>query len=210
MIEFDEDFRDQLELLIKWRRDVRRFKSDPVEPALISNLLELANHAPSVGLSQPWRFVEIGASEIRRRVLASFEKCNAEALADYDGDEHTRYARLKLEGLKEAPVHLAVFVDEATGKGKGLGRRTMPEMLRYSAVTAVHTFWLAARASGLGVGWVSILDPEDVRAAAEVPESWRLVAYLCVGWPVEEHDVPELEREDWERRDPLKPHHLVR
>ena len=210
MIEFDDDFRDQLELLIKWRRDVRRFKPDPVEPALISYLLELAHHAPSVGLSQPWRFVEIGAEKSRQRVVASFEKCNAEALADYDGEERTHYARLKLEGLKEAPVHLAVFVDEATGKGKGLGRRTMPEMLRYSAVTAVHTFWLAARAAGLGVGWVSILDPEDVSAAAEVPESWHLVAYLCVGWPVEEHEVPELERENWEHRDPLKPHHLVR
>ena len=210
MIEFDDHFRDQLELLIKWRRDVRRFKPDPVEPALVSYLLELANHAPSVGLSQPWRFVEIGAEASRRRVVSSFEKCNAEALGDYDGEERTHYARLKLEGLKEAPVHLAVFVDEATDKGKGLGRRTMPEMLRYSAVTAVHTFWLAARAAGLGVGWVSILDPEEVGAAAEVPESWHLVAYLCVGWPVEEHDVPELEREDWERRDPLKPHHLVR
>lgn len=210
MIEFDDRFRDQLELLIKWRRDVRSFKPDPVEPALIAHLLDLANHAPSVGLSQPWRFVEIGAAAGRQRVIASFEKCNADALGAYDGEDRNHYARLKLEGLREAPVHLAVFVDEATDKGKGLGRRTMPEMLRYSAVTAVHTFWLAARASGLGVGWVSILDPEEVKAASDVPESWHLVAYLCVGWPVEEHDVPELEREDWERRDPLKPHHLVR
>lgn len=199
---FDEDFRRQFETLVRWRRDVRRFRDGPVEEALLADLLELADCAPSVGLSKPWRFVLVESPRARGAVVRSFEQCNAEALSAYEGDTHARYARLKLEGLREAPVHLAVFADEATAKGKGLGRRTMPETLRYSVVTAVHTFWLAARAAGLGVGWVSILDPGAVLEAAGAPDDWTLIAYLCVGWPVEEHDAPELERQGWEERGP--------
>lgn len=199
--EFDDTFRSRFEDLIKWRRDVRRFRTDPVDPELIAHLLELAAHAPSVGLSQPWRFLPTEDEAARHAVVASYERCNAEALDGYDGDDRALYARLKLEGLREAPVQFAVFCDEATEKGKGLGRQTMPETLRYSVVTAVHTFWLSARASGLGVGWVSILDPDAVRKALDAPSSWTLVAYLCVGYPQEEHDDPELERTGWERRD---------
>lgn len=199
-MQFDDTFRDQFEALIKWRRDVRRFRPDPVDPALLDYLLGLADHAPSVGLSQPWRFVAVDGDGPRQQVVESFERCNAHALGAYDGEDKALYARLKLEGLREAPVQLAVFADEATAKGRGLGQQTMPETLRYSVVTAVHTFWLAARAAGLGVGWVSILEPEAVRAAAQAPESWTLVAYLCVGWPREEHADPELERAGWERR----------
>lgn len=198
--DFDDAFRAEFEELIKWRRDVRRFKSDPVEPELITHLLELADLAPSVGLSQPWRFVEVKDKVSRSAILATYERCNADALENYDGDTKTLYARLKLEGLRESPVQFAVFCDEETPKGKGLGRQTMPEMLRYSVVTAVYTFWLAARASSLGVGWVSILDPIEVREALNVPQEWALVAYLCVGYPREEHDDPELERAGWEKR----------
>lgn len=198
--DFDDAFRAEFEELIKWRRDVRRFTGEPVDPELIAHLLELADLAPSVGLSQPWRFVEVKTRAERKAVIASYERCNADALESYDGDERALYARLKLEGLREAPVQFAVFCDEETSKGKGLGRQTMPEMLRYSVVTAVHTFWLAARAFGLGVGWVSILEPEAVRKALDTPDGWTLVAYLCVGYPQEEHTDPELERVGWERR----------
>ena len=107
---------------------------------------------------------------------------------------------MKLEGLEQAPVHLAVCADEATAQGAGLGRRTMPETIRYSVVAAIQTLWLAARAEGLGVGWVSILDPEAARATLDLPEDWSFVAYLCLGWPEADNDVPELEREGWERR----------
>ncbi len=198
--DFDDAFRAEFEELIKWRRDVRRFTGEPVDPELIAHLLELADLAPSVGLSQPWRFVEVVDKSTRKAVIASYERCNADALANYDGDERALYARLKLEGLREAPVQFAVFCDEETSKGKGLGRQTMPEMLRYSVVTAVHTFWLAARACGVGVGWVSILEPEAVREALDAPDHWTLVAYLCVGFPREEHDDPELQRAGWEQR----------
>jgi len=198
--DFDDAFRVEFEELIKWRRDVRRFTGKQVDPELIAHLLELADLAPSVGLSQPWRFVEVKTQAARKAVIASYERCNADALDSYDGDDRALYARLKLEGLHEAPVQFAVFCDEETSQGKGLGRQTMPEMLRYSVVTAVHTFWLAARAAGVGVGWVSILEPEAVRKALDAQEHWTLVAYLCVGFPREEHEDPELERAGWERR----------
>ncbi len=198
--EFDDTFRADFEKLLEWRRDVRRFTSDPVDPKLITRLLELADHAPSVGLSQPWRFVQVTDSEQRDAICSSYERCNAEALKGYDGDNSTLYARLKLEGLREAPVQFAVFCDEETQKGKGLGRQTMPETLRYSVVNAIHTFWLAARAHNVGMGWVSILEPEEVRKALAAPDDWTLVAYLCVGYPQEDHADPELERAGWEKR----------
>jgi 5,6-dimethylbenzimidazole synthase len=198
--QFDREFRESFRDLILWRRDVRRFRRDPIDPALIDSLLELASHAPSVGHCQPWRFVLVESSERRQLVKASFARANAEALKNYDGDQRTQYARLKLEGLEDAPVHLAVFADETTPTGSGLGRGTMPETLRYSVVAAVQTLWLAARAEGLGIGWVSILEPDTIRAALDVSDSWTLVAYLCIGRPVEEHLDPELDRYRWQQR----------
>ncbi len=121
--------------------------------------------------------------------------------ARYDDARAARYRALKLAGLREAPVHLAAFCDEATGAGLGLGRATMPETLAYSVVGAVQCLWLAARARGIGVGWVSILDPDAVTAILDVPPYWRLVAYLCLGLPQEEHPDPELERHGWQQED---------
>ena len=127
-------------------------------------------------------------------------KAAGEALAGYDGEDAALYARLKLEGLTDAPEQLAVFCDPEPAEGRGLGRRTMPQTLDYSVVTAVHTLWLAARTRGLGVGWVSIIDPEAVVRALGVPPAWRLIAYLCIGWPQETSAEPELQRAGWERR----------
>jgi 5,6-dimethylbenzimidazole synthase len=194
--EFAAAFRD----LVLWRRDVRRFRTDALPADLVERLIALACHAPSVGNCQPWRFVLVASAARREAVRASFRRANQAALDGYDGETRALYARLKLEGLEAAPVQLAVFADEATERGAGLGRRTMPEMIRYSVVGAVHTLWLAARAEGAGVGWISILEPEIVTEALEVPESWTLVAYLCLGWPVEEHLDPELERAGWQAR----------
>ncbi len=197
---FGPDFSAAFRDLVLWRRDVRRFRTDPLPDGLIERLIGLACHAPSVGNSQPWRFVLVGAPERRDAVRASFQRANQAALGGYDGEARALYARLKLDGLGAAPIHLAVFADEATERGAGLGRQTMPETLRYSVVGAIHTLWLAARAEGIGVGWVSILEPEVVTEVLDVPRSWTLVAYLCLGWPVEEHLDPELERAGWQTR----------
>ncbi len=194
--EFIAAFRD----LVLWRRDVRRFRTDPLPEALIARLIGLACHAPSVGNAQPWRFVLVEDPARRAAVRASFHRANRSALEGYDGEARALYAGLKLEGLDAAPVQLAVFADETTERGAGLGRQTMPETLRYSVVGAVHTLWLAARAEGIGVGWVSILEPEVVTRVLEAPADWTLVAYLCLGWPVEEHLDPELERAGWQAR----------
>lgn len=193
-------FLDDLDLLFQWRRDVRRFRTDPVSEALIEACLAAAMAAPSVGYSQPWRFVLVESPDRRRAIAANYEMANREALAGYDGARRALYAGLKLAGLGEAPVHLAVLCDERTAVGHGLGRASMPETLRYSVVCAVHSFWLAARARGLGVGWVSILAPTGVLETIEAPPGMSLVAYLCVGWPEAVADRPELETAGWESK----------
>ncbi|MGJ3259555.1 MAG: 5,6-dimethylbenzimidazole synthase [Rhodospirillales bacterium] len=198
--QFDRRFRDTLETLLVWRRDVRRFRAEPLPDGLLEDLLRMAALSPSVGNAQPWRFVIVEDEDRRNRIVANFERANADALADYEGERAELYAGLKLAGLKEAPVHLAVYCDEAGGMGFGLGRKTMPEMLAYSVVGAITTLWLAARAHGVGLGWVSILEPGDVDRTLEVPEGWKLVGYLCMGYPVEEHTTPELVRAGWQDR----------
>jgi 5,6-dimethylbenzimidazole synthase len=199
--QFDDAFRARLHDLFRWRRDVRHFRADPVPGDAIEALVRETALSPSVGFSQPWRFVRVDTPQRRDAIVASFERANADALSGYSGDDAMKYASLKLAGLRDAPVHLAVFCDESTTTGKGLGRATMPEMLAYSAANAVYTFWLAARARGIGAGWVSILEPEIVTQALEVPPAWNLIAYLCVGYPIEDQDQPELERTGWESRD---------
>lgn len=198
---FGPGFVEELRSLLALRRDVRHFTAQPVDATLLSALVEEAAHSPSVGFSQPWRFVKIQSGERREAVIASFEQANERALYAYEGERAQRYAGLKLAGLRDAPVHLAVFCDEATQTGAGLGAQTMPEMRRYSCAMAIYTFWLLARAHGIGVGWVSILDPDEVTRALDVPADWTLVAYLCVGYPETYETKPELERRGWEKRD---------
>ncbi len=197
---FGDGFRAELMELFRWRRDVRRFRSDPVPPELLHALLEVAALAPSVGLSQPWRFVTVDDPVRRAAVRSNFELCNAQALAGQEAGRAAAYARLKLAGLDEAPCHLAVFCEPDPLQGHGLGRHTMPETTAYSAVMAVHTLWLAARAANLGLGWVSILDPAAIAAALDVPGSWMFIGYFCLGTPQDEADVPELQRLGWEAR----------
>jgi len=197
---FDEAFRLRLRDLFVWRRDVRRFRRDPLPAGALERLIEVACLSPSVGLSQPWRFVVVDDPLRRGAVLTNFKACNATALKSYSGELAARYAALKLAGLEDAPCHLAVFADRATETGHGLGRRTMPEMVDYSVVGAICMMWLAARAEGIGMGWVSILDPCRITEILEVPSSWRLIGYFCLGRPLVESDQPELQRADWERR----------
>lgn len=197
---FDSTFRASLLELLSWRRDVRRFRTEPLPQGMLERFIELACLAPSVGLSQPWRFVIVDDAGRREAAIENFESCNADALGAYTGDLSTRYAALKLAGLREAPCHLAVFADRSTNVGHGLGRRTMPEMADYSVVTAMFSIWLAARAEGVGMGWVSILDPAVIRKVLDVPPDWRFIGYFCLGYPLDEVESPELERTGWEHR----------
>jgi len=199
-VSFDEAFRLRLHDLFVWRRDVRRFRVDAVPAGTLERLIEVACLAPSVGLSEPWRFVVVDDPARRAAVRDVFQACNADALKSYAGDLAARYAGLKLAGLEEAPCQFAVFADSTTAQGHGLVRRTMPETAEYSAVTAVSMMWLAARAEGLGMGWVSILDPPRMTEILDVPQAWRFIGYFCLGYPQVESDAPELERAQWERR----------
>ncbi len=201
-VEFDHAFRARLRELLVWRRDVRRFRRDGLPNGALETLIELACLAPSVGLSQPWRFVIVEDPARRDAVRENFATCNAQALAAQDSCRASTYARLKLAGLKEAPAHFAVFADRSTVQGHGLGRRTMPEMIEYSAVTAVHTIWLAARAQGIGMGWVSILDPAALADVLNVPADWKFIGYFCLGYPQADDTIPELEQAGWEQRRP--------
>jgi 5,6-dimethylbenzimidazole synthase len=197
---FDDSFRARLGDLLAWRRDVRRFRREPLPPDTLERLLSAACQAPSVGLSQPWRFVIVEAPERRTAILDMYRRCNAAALADYSGEDAAGYARLKLAGLEEAPAQVAVFAERGGALGRGLGQQTMPETADYSVVSAIHTLWLVARAEGIGLGWVSIVDPALVTAILDVPQDWRFIAYLCLGYPEQLSDTPELERLRWEHR----------
>jgi 5,6-dimethylbenzimidazole synthase len=198
--QFGDMFRAELRELLSWRRDVRHFRRDALPDGTFERLVEIACLAPSVGLSQPWRFVAVRSQSCRGAVRACFESCNAEALQSQASERAALYARLKLAGLDDAPCQFAVFADRTTSHGHGLGRRTMPATIDYSAVMAIHTLWLAARAEGIGLGWVSILDPAVVASVLDVPQTWTFIGYFCMGYPVENDTVPVLEREGWETR----------
>ncbi|HEY1746446.1 MAG TPA: 5,6-dimethylbenzimidazole synthase [Xanthobacteraceae bacterium] len=199
---FDEAFGARLRDLLVWRRDVRHFRRDQLPAGTLEALIELACLAPSVGLSQPWRFVIVDNETVRAGIREVFAISNAEALAAQPPSRSALYARLKLSGLEAAPLQLAVFADRSAAQGHGLGSRTMPEMIEYSAVTAVHTMWLAARAQGIGMGWISILDPKKIAALLDVPPQWKFLGYFCLGYPENQGTVPELEQLGWEERQP--------
>ncbi|UOA33265.1 5,6-dimethylbenzimidazole synthase [Sulfitobacter sp. DSM 110093] len=202
MDEFSEDFRAGLHDLMRWRRDVRRFRTDPLDEALVQTCLDSFALAPSVGLSEPWRIIRVQSDTARQAALENFETANARALAGYDGDKAALYAGLKLSGMSDAPEQFAIYCDDSTEKGSGLGAGTMPEMRRYSVVGAISLMWLTARAHGLGLGWVSVLDPARLNRDLDVPKDWSLVAYLCMGWPQDNSQTPELETKGWETRAP--------
>lgn len=165
-------------------------------------MLACAAFAPSVGNAQPWRFVRLRSPALRDALAAHVDMQSAREAERYAGQaRYDRYVSLKLHGLREAPELLAVFCDERPETGHGLGIATMPEMLRYSCVLAIHNLWLTARLRGVGLGWVSILDPQTVRAMLDVPADWSLIALLCIGYPAEQSDTPELERRGWQSRE---------
>ncbi len=186
---------------IALRRDVRaEFLPDPIGHDVLARVLEAAHQAPSVGLSQPWRFIIVRDLATRRRAHEAFTRANAQAAEAYDVATATRYRALKLAGILNAPVNVCVTCDDDPKRGNGLGRRTMPETARYSTVCAIQNLGLAARVEGLGVGWVSIVEPAELRALLGIPTRVAIVAYLCVGRVAAFAPVADLERDHWEAR----------
>lgn len=191
-----------LDAVMRWRRDVRHFRSEPVNDTQLARLRAAFDLAPSVGNARPWRVLRVRDTHLRAAVRAEFQACNTEAAGSYDNAARAEYMNLKLAGLDEAPEHLAVFTETNPVEGRTLGRRTMPETLQQSTAMAMHGMWLMARAENLGVGMVSILRPEMVARIFEVPESWHFAAYLCVGHPAFDDDTPLLHREGWQENLP--------
>lgn len=186
---------------LRERRDVRAgYLSEPIEDATLYRLLAAAHQAPSVGFMQPWRFIVVRSEALRTAVHGIFQRANSDAAARYQGERKELYSRLKLEGILEAPQHLCVVCDGETKRGHHLGRNSMPETSIYSVVCAIQNLWLAARTEGIGVGWVSILDPLAIKNLLRIPASAQLVAYLCFGYVRKFSNVPDLERDGWEQR----------
>jgi 5,6-dimethylbenzimidazole synthase len=186
---------------MRMRRDVRHFTGAAVTDEVIEQAIRVAALAPSVGYSQPWRWIRVDDPQRREAIIASHAQANERARTDAHRERAAEYGALVLSGLSSAPVHLAVCCDTVTTRGSGLGRQTMPQTLRDSVVMAVYGFWLAARALGIGVGWVSILDPVDVARVLDLPTTWELVAYLAVGYAAVPSTTPELVERGWERFD---------
>ncbi len=195
---FDDHDLATLLRLMRWRRDVRCFRPDPVPEAALGQLAEAMAFAPSVGNSRPWRVMRVDDPALRGAMRAHFEACNAAAAAGYAGARRDAYRALTLAGIDTAPVQLAVFTELDPAEGHGLGRQTIPETLAQSTAMAVFALCLAARALNLGVGVVSILDPAQVHRLLEAPAAWRFWGWLCIGYPVEVDDRPQLDRLRWQ------------
>jgi 5,6-dimethylbenzimidazole synthase len=202
--DFSDADREALYRVIDSRRDVRAFRRDPVPDDVLTRILEAAHHAPSVGFMQPWNFIVVRDPATRARIKRVFLRENERAAANYAGDRADLYRSLKLEGLEDAPINLCVTCDRTRGGPHVLGRNTIVDTDLYSTCCAVQNLWLAARAEGVGVGWVSILDNDALRAVLGIPAHVVPVAYLCVGYPREFLATPELERRGWASRLPLE------
>lgn len=186
------------------RRDVRdHFLPNSVPDDLLHKLLDAAHHAGSVGFMQPWSFIVIRSREVKESVKNLFERANREGTQVFEGERRELYSRMKLEGILEAPVNLCITCDPTRNGPQVLGRNTIRETDVYSTCCAIQNLWLAARAEGLGVGWVSIFDPADLQALLRIPFHVLVVAYLCLGYVSEFLPRPQLEIAGWLPRLPL-------
>ncbi|PIE83415.1 MAG: 5,6-dimethylbenzimidazole synthase [Candidatus Contendobacter odensis] len=202
---FSSSERRGLYRAIKERRDVRsQFLPDPIPPEVLTCLLQAAHHAPSVGFMQPWDFIVIDDLSIRHSVKMMFERENARAAENYRGERAALYRRLKLEGIVDAPLNLCITCHRERGGPHVLGRHTVVETDLFSVCLAIQNLWLAARAEGVGVGWVSIVDQQELGNMLGLPVDVYPVAYLCVGYVSEFLPQPELELKGWRSRLPLQ------
>ena len=194
---FSENERAAVYRVIRERRDVRRFKSDPISEETLQRILTAAMQAPSVGYSQPWNFILVRDEGVRRQVHRAFQRANEEAKGMFNGEKGEKYANLKLEGILESALNICVTCDRNRFGPVVLGRTCQPDMDLYSAVCAVQNLWLAARSEGVGVGWVSIIKPEELASLMRLPEGVVPIAYLCVGYPEFFAAEPELKTSGW-------------
>ena len=202
---FTDEQREGLYRAIRERRDVRsQFLPDPIAPDILARLLQAAHHAPSVGFMQPWDFLVIDSLDIKRAVKSLYEQANVDAANNYAGERAAQYRRLKLEGIIDSPINLCITCDRQRGGPHVLGRHTMLDTDLFSTCLAVQNLWLAARAEGIGVGWVSIVDPTLLAKTLKLPEHVYPVAYLCLGYVSEFLPKPELEIAGWRSRLPLE------
>ncbi|MGY9045926.1 MAG: 5,6-dimethylbenzimidazole synthase [Rhodobacterales bacterium] len=202
---FSQAERDAVYKAIYTRRDVRdQFKPDPVSDDVLLRLLDAAHHAPSVGFMQPWNFIVIRAQQERERIWQAFCAANEEAAEMFSGERQSKYRSLKLEGIRKAPINICVTCDRTRGGKVVLGRTHNADMDVYSSVCAIQNLWLAARAEGVGLGWVSIFRPADIRQLLNIPEHVEIVGYLCLGYVDELYTRPELEVKGWNKRTPLE------
>ena len=204
--DFNAQERASFYRLIGARRDVRHFRPDPIPADALLRVLEAAHAAPSVGLMQPWNFLVIQSREIRQKVKDSFAAVNTDEKAKLAGTPRgDLYRSLKLEGILEAPLNVAITCDPRRSGPFILGNAPWPETGTYSVCLAIQNLWLAARAEGLGVGWVSLLEKERVARILRLPPEIELIAYLCLGYPVELSSTPMLEKVGWKKRETLAP-----
>jgi 5,6-dimethylbenzimidazole synthase len=201
MSDFTREEIDALYRVMSARRDMRHFRADPLDEALLERLLGAAHLAPSVGYMQPWRFIRVRSPELRARIHALVE-AERQATAAALEARSVEFLRLKVEGIRECG-ELLVAALAPDRERHVFGRRTMPEMDLASVACAIQNLWLAARAEGIGMGWVSLFDPEALRELLHMPEGSRPVAVLCLGRVHEFYGEPMLERERWAQRLPL-------
>lgn len=202
---FSASEREAVYRAIFQRRDVRRnFLPTPIHDQVLTRLLTAAHHAGSVGFMQPWDFVIVRDPETKRAVKRLFRRTNSEAARHYKAGRADLYRSLKLEGIEEAPVNLCVTCSRRRGGPHVLGRSTARETDLYSTCCAIQNLWLAARAEGVGVGWVSILDYGAVKRLLRIPRSVKVMAYLCLGYVSEFAAQPDLEAAGWRSRIPVE------
>lgn len=200
-----ETEREAVYKIIFGRRDMRKyFKPDPVPAEVLARVLKAAHHAGSVGFMQPWNFIVVDDTAVKKSVYDSFLKEREEAAQRFDPEKRSKYLSYKLEGILESPVNLCVTCDHSRFGPEVLGRHSIPETDVYSTVCAIQNLWLAARAENVGVGWVSILRREDLYRILEIPCELTIVAYLCLGFVTEFPDDPDLQTLGWAERQELK------
>ncbi len=200
---FGQSERDALDAIIAARRDVRRFRPDDVDDHIITCLLEAAHRAPSVGHSQPWRFIVVRDPDTRARAAWMADRQRLAQAEAMDEDSSRRLLDLQLEGIREAPVGVVVCCDRRAEPVGVLGRATFPDTDMWSCACAIQNLWLAARAAGLGLGWVTLFERRELTELLDIPDGVETLGWLCIGYPDERHPGPGLERHGWSSRQPL-------